>query len=73
MTARELRQHLNETFSTSQPPKTFEVDLETYEHVESAVLEWLVAHQLPPVPLVGPHGGILFRGIELLVAHGAGV
>jgi hypothetical protein len=72
MTANDLRTVINETFTRARiaqiaPPETIEVDRETYEACREAIVANLVSLDQPPFPFVGPHGGLKFKGVEVLV------
>lgn len=76
MTTRELREYFNDSFDLNGWPKTYEVDPETYGNVCREVLESkfkLIKGEFPDDQdiyilqiTVGPHGGIFFKGVELI-------
>ncbi len=63
MNTNELRLEL---YNANYPPM-FEVDRETYELVEKEVLVWLEEKGYDPILICGPHGGIMFKNVELII------
>ena len=71
MTAAELRDHLMANYGIRPWPKTYEVDAETYANAVQAVLATLKGEAGRDWGwfdvAVGSHGGIMFKGVELLL------
>ena len=70
MTVNEFIKHLNETYGLNSWPVFVAVDAETYGHVCNHILKHVVnLGDLPTLRYVsvGPHNGIMFKNIELLL------
>lgn len=66
MTPDELRLAL----ARARYPDTFVVDHVTLESAEHAVLAWIDEQPEDRVLRIGPHGGLMFKGVELLLPKG---
>ena len=68
MTTVELRDLFNREFKLEQWPRTYEVDVETYGNVCHSVFT-SIHSEIPSYPRIalGPHNGIMFKGIELIL------
>ena len=62
MTAEELIHEMNTVFGLNEWPKTYQVTPETYGYACQSVFD-----ATPMKIYLGPHNGLLFRGVELLV------
>lgn len=72
MTAMELLDYFNKVFGLEEWPKTFIVDHETYSNVVRYLLSTHERTQIyddiwAVTIAVGPHGGIYFKNVELLI------
>jgi hypothetical protein len=70
MTAQELRQYLNRTYGFNPWPEIFEVDAETYGNICQSLFDKWLERDFPPDRAevsLGPNGGIMFKGIELIL------
>lgn len=74
MNAKELNRHFVRTFGFNRWPNTFEVDAETYGLICQDVFDHELTRQFPAVDVefklkiaMGPHNGIMFRDVELLL------
>lgn len=77
MTAQELRAKFNDTFGLNAWPKTYNVDAETYANVCQLVFtncpvryQWDEDTEAITIS-IGPHKGIMFKNVELLLVKEA--
>lgn len=66
MTVDELRSHFNRVFGIEkQWPKTYEVDIDTYENCLTAVENWGEKNGIIFLP--NPTRKLMFKGVELIL------
>lgn len=70
MTTNELRRWFNDVYGLQPWPETFNVTAETYGNVCYEIFQhWMTGRDtIAPIKL-GPHGGIMFKGVELIVEN----
>lgn len=71
MTANQLREFFSEEFGFLKWPSTWEIDAQTYGHVCHAIFDYKL-DDLNRVGLsitiqLGINGGIMFKGVELIL------
>ncbi len=70
MTSNELRKHLDDLFGTDPRPSVFLVSAATYGHVCNEIFTSQFGKD-EMIFSLGPNGGMMFKGIELLLDEDA--
>lgn len=72
MTTQEFRIKLHSEFGDKPYPATYPVDAATYGHICNSILKWnkeLCKDGIVITLDLGPNGGILYKGIELVLTE----